>query len=92
MAESGPREVGVQVSRSDLAEDHRKTLYGKLRRDAGNNLRQLCWEKGIGLVKGKAIPDHIHMLLSVYPKYSIGMTTIGYLKGKSAIRIHRELL
>ena len=37
------------------------------------------------------MPDHIHMLLSVPPKYSIAMT-IGYLKGKSAIRIHRELL
>ena len=35
--------------------------------------------------------DHIHMLLSVPPKYSIAMT-MGYLKGKSAIRIHRELL
>ena len=39
----------------------------------------------------KAMPDHVHMLLSVPPKYSIAMT-IGYLKGKSAIRIHRELL
>ena len=39
----------------------------------------------------KAMPDHIHMLLSVPPRYSIAMT-IGYLKGKSAARIHRELL
>ncbi len=37
------------------------------------------------------MPDHIHMLLSVPPKYSIAMT-MGYLKGKSAIRIHREVL
>ena len=37
------------------------------------------------------MPDHIHMLLSVPPKYSVAMT-IGYLKGKSAMRIHRELL
>jgi putative transposase len=42
-------------------------------------------------VEGKAMPDHIHMLLSVPPKYSIAMT-MGYLKGKSAIRIHREVL
>jgi len=35
--------------------------------------------------------DHIHMLLSIPPKYSIAMT-LGYLKGKSAIRIHREVL
>jgi len=37
------------------------------------------------------MPDHIHMLLSVPPKYSIAMT-MGYLKGKSAVRIHREIL
>ena len=41
--------------------------------------------------EGHAMPDHIHMLLSVPPKYSIAMT-IGYLKSKSAIRIHRQLL
>ncbi len=43
------------------------------------------------MVEGKAMPDHIHLLLSVPPKYSVAMT-MGYLKGKSAIRIHRELL
>jgi len=37
------------------------------------------------------MPDHIHMLLSVPPRYSVAVT-IGYLKGKSATRIHRELL
>ena len=41
--------------------------------------------------EGNALPDHIHMLLSVPRKYSIGMT-IGYLKSMSAIRIHRQLL
>ena len=42
------------------------------------------------MVEGKAMPDHVHMLLSVPPRYSIAMT-IGYLKGKSAIRVHRDL-
>ncbi len=42
-------------------------------------------------MEGKAMADHIHMLLSVPPKYSIAMT-VGYLKGKCAIRIHRELM
>ncbi len=37
------------------------------------------------------VSDHIHMLLSVPPKYSIAMV-IGYLKGKSAVRIHRDIL
>ena len=74
-----------------LPKYRRKVLYGKLRRQIGPLLRELCRQKGVGLVEGKAMPDHIHMLLSVPPKYSIAMT-IGYLKGKSAIRIHRELM
>jgi putative transposase len=62
-----------------------------MRRGVGQILRDLCRQKDIELVEGKAMPDHIHMLLSVPPRYSIAMT-IGYLKGKSATRIHRELL
>lgn len=57
----------------------------------GKILRDLCRPKEIGLEKGNAQPNHIHMLLSVPPKYSLDYT-IGYLKGKSAVRIHRELL
>ena len=57
----------------------------------GRILRDLCRRKDNELVEGEAMPDHISMLLSVPPRYSIAMT-IGYLKGKSATRIHRELL
>ena len=74
-----------------LPKYRRKVLYGKIRRGIGQILRDLCRQKNIELVEGKAMPDHIHMLLSVPPRYSIAMT-IGYLKGKSATRIHRELL
>jgi putative transposase len=74
-----------------LPKYRKKTLYGRLRRGIGKVMRELCRQKGIELVEGKAASDHMHMLLSVPPKYSIAMT-IGYLKGKSSIRIHRELL
>ena len=74
-----------------LPKYRRKVLYGRMRRGVGQILRDLCRQKDIELVEGKAMPDHIHMLLSVPPRYSIAMT-IGYLKGKSATRIHRELL
>jgi putative transposase len=74
-----------------LPKYRRKVLYGRMRRGIGHILRELCRRKDIELVEGKAMPDHIHLLLSVPPRYSIAMT-IGYLKGKSAIRIHRELL
>ena len=56
----------------------------------GEIIRELCRQKGIELLEGNAGVDHIHMLLSIPPKYSIAMT-IGYLKGKSVIRINRKL-
>ena len=74
-----------------LPKYRKQALYGRVRREVGAILRELCRPKGIELLEGKAMPDHIHMLLSVPPKYSIAMT-MGYLKGKSAVRIHREVL
>ena len=74
-----------------LPKYRRKVLYCKIRREIGRILRDLCRQKGVELVEGNAKADHMHMLLSVPPKYSIAMT-LGYLKGKSAVRIHRELL
>ena len=69
----------------------RKVLYGKINTRVGKILRELCNQKDIELVEGNAAQDHIHMVLSIPPKYSVA-NTIGYLKGKSAIRINRELL
>lgn len=63
----------------------KRKLYGSTRRKVGEILRDLCRQKEIELVEGKAMPDHVHMLLSVPPKYSVAMT-MGYLKGKSASR------
>jgi putative transposase len=74
-----------------LPKYRKKGFFGRARREIGKILRELCLQKDVELVEGKAMPDHIHMLLSVPPKYSIAMT-LGYLKGKSAIRIHREVL
>lgn len=69
----------------------RKVFYGKMRRRIGEILRELCRQKEVVLVEGNAMPDHIHMVLSIPPKYSVAMT-IGYLKGKAAVRINRELM
>ena len=73
-----------------LPKYRKKALYGRLRQEIGKILRDLCRQKEIELLEGKAMPDHVHMLLSVPPRYSIAMT-VGFLKGKSAIRIHRDL-
>jgi putative transposase len=54
-------------------------------------LRELCRQRGIELLEGHAMPDHVHLRLSILPKHSVA-NTIGFLKGKSAVRIHRELL
>ena len=69
----------------------RKVLYGHLKKRIGPILRQLCEQRGVELVEGKAMADHVHMCLSIPPKFSVAHT-VGFLKGKSAVRIHRELL
>ncbi|MGA2260510.1 MAG: IS200/IS605 family transposase [Acidobacteriota bacterium] len=58
-----------------------KLFYGKLRDRIGPILRDLCRQRGVDLVEGKAVVDHIHLCVSVPPKYSISMV-IGFLKGK----------
>ena len=68
----------------------KKVFFGKQRKRIGEIIRELCRQKEVKLVEGNAASNHVHMLLSIPPKYSVAMT-IGYLKGKSAIRINREL-
>jgi putative transposase len=69
----------------------RKVLFGHVRKRIGKIFRQLCRQKDIELVEGHALRDHVHMVLSIPPKLSVAMA-VGYLKGKSAIQIHREAL
>ena len=69
----------------------RKVIFGSLRASIGQILRDLCEQKGIELLEGHAMNDHVHLCLSIPPKYSVAYT-LGFLKGKSAVRIHRELL
>jgi putative transposase len=69
----------------------RKTVFGRMRKRVGKVFQQLCRQKDIGLVEGHGMPDHVHRVLSIPPKYSVAMV-VGYLKGKSAIQIYREAL
>lgn len=66
----------------------RKALYGELRRNLGEVLRELAAQKDCRIEEGHLMPDHVHMLLSVPPKYSVSQV-VGYMKGKSAIHIAR---
>jgi REP-associated tyrosine transposase len=69
----------------------KRAIFGSLRKAIGGILRQLCEQEGVELVEGHALPDHVHLCLSIPPKYSVA-NTVGFLKGKAAIRIHREFL
>ena len=64
----------------------RKIIYKQIKADIQQIIRDLCKWKGIEIVEGHMMPDHVHLLLSIPPKYSIS-SIMGYLKGKSAMMI-----
>jgi len=66
----------------------RKAVYGKIRRELGEMFRELVRQKEGVVVEGHLKPDHVHMLVSIPPKYSVAQV-MGYVKGKSAIHIAR---
>ena len=67
----------------------RQVIYGKIKVDIGKMLRKLCEYKQIEILEAEACKDHIHMLISVPPKYSISQV-MGYLKGKSSLMIFEK--
>ena len=67
----------------------RQIIYGKIKMDIGKMLRKLCEYKQIEILEAQACKDHIHMLISVPPKYSISQV-MGYLKGKSSLMIFEK--
>lgn len=64
----------------------RKVIYNELKADIRDIIKDLCKWKGIEIIEGHLMPDHIHLLLSIPPKYSVS-AVMGYLKGKSAMMI-----
>ena len=64
----------------------RMEIYGEIKQDIGIILRKLCQQKGVEIIEAQACPDHIHMLISIPPKYSVSQI-MGYLKGKSSLMI-----
>ncbi len=64
----------------------RMAIYGQIKKDIGQILRKLCEQKGVETIEAQACPDHVHMLLSIPPKYSVSQI-MGYLKGKSGLMI-----
>ena len=66
----------------------RKTLYGQLRRHLGEVFRKLAGQKESRVEEGHLMPDHVHMLLSIPPKYAVSQV-VGFIKGKSASHLAR---
>ncbi len=67
----------------------KKRIYGGIRRSLGRIFRRLAEQRESRVEEGHLMPDHVHMMLSIPPKYSVAQV-IGYIKGKSAIHIARE--
>ena len=63
-------------------------MYGQLRKHLGSVFRELASQKESMVLEGHLMPDHVHMLVSVPPKYSVAQV-VGFIKGKSAIHIAR---
>ena len=66
----------------------RKTLYGQLRQYLGEVFRRLAEQKGSQIEEGHLMPDHVHMMISIPPKYAVSQV-VGHIKGKSAIHLAR---
>lgn len=64
----------------------RKIIYNQYKESIKDILIQLCAYKGVKIIEGHLMPDHVHMLVSIPPKMSVA-SFMGYLKGKSALMI-----
>ena len=67
----------------------KKRIYGGIRRYLGKVLRRLAEQRESQVEEGHLMPDHVHMMISIPPKYAVSQV-VGYIKGKSAIHIARE--
>jgi putative transposase len=67
----------------------KKQLFGQIRTYLGPVFRELSRQKECEIIEGKTMPDHVHMLIKIPPKYSVA-EVIGYIKGKSAIAVARQ--
>lgn len=66
----------------------KKAIFGQIRKELGNVLKRLAEQRESQIEEGHLMPDHVHMMISIPPKYAVSQV-IGYIKGKSAIHIAR---
>ena len=73
-----------------IPKKRRKALFGRARRNLGEIFHALARQKECQILEGHLMPDHVHMCIAIPPKYAVA-SVIGFLKGKSAIAIARQL-
>ena len=66
----------------------RRTLYGELRKHLGEVFRALAAQKESRILEGHLMPDHVHIMIAIPPKYAVSQV-VGFIKGKSAIHLAR---
>ena len=72
-----------------IPKNRKKRIFGKLRMNLGAIFHELARHKEAKIVEGHLMPDHVHMCISIAPKYAVS-NVVGYIKGKSAIQIARQ--
>jgi Transposase IS200 like len=81
-------QMGLQKSRRIHSQVPRKALYGELKPHLGEVFHRLARQKESRIEQGHLMPDHVHMMISIPPKYAVSQV-VGYIKGKSAILLAR---
>jgi REP-associated tyrosine transposase len=67
----------------------RKAIFGRIRRELGDVFHGLARQKESLIEEGHLMPDHVHLMISIPPKYAVAQV-VGFIKGKSAIHIARQ--
>ena len=74
-----------------IPKNRRKVLYGELRKHLGEMFHELAERRQCKIEEGHLMPDHVHMMISIPPKYAVSQV-VGYIKGKSAIHTARAYM
>lgn len=72
-----------------IPKKRKKAIFGAIRKHLGKILHELADQKECKILEGHLMTDHVHMCISIPPKYSVS-NVVGYLKGKSAISIAKK--
>ena len=85
-----PCHMGVQISCVFIPKYRKKAIFGVIKKRLGDVFHELARRRENKIEEGHLMPDHVHMLISILPKYSVA-EVIGFMKGKSSIWIAQNV-